>query len=502
LRAFSSNITTSGQGAGSDISRHSKLQFSKEKLTEFGELPCGQIPDALRYDRASSVTKLDNGIRVATEAYNNTSLVTLGFYWTFGSRHESPETSGICNFIQRLQFKGTESRTREQIQNELQVLGGKYNTVLERERVGLQITVAKDQVSQAVSLVSDMLLNTQYNAQQVEAEREVVRRSIIELSRDQMETTMENLYYTSYRDHHQGQPVRGIRENVGSIGQADIRQWVDSNCVGKNLVVVATGDVSHEQVSNEVTKNFGQLAQSSGTELANMDKPIYTPSMMFMRDDEMANLNVTMFFNAPTYTNEDYWAMRFMNVLMGEYREDLHTGANLNATDRQYSELHKMLGNLPDISIHKSFYEPSGDNALFGSYLHGNEVHGPQMLYVSQLVASEYGYQIGQAEIFRARSRYFNDLLNANSGNATNSEVANEAIHFGRVVPRSEKATRISNVAEQKHLQRVCSEWFWDKDITGAVWGPQHAIASLSSYNRNFRRSTLGWYGMNQFNTN
>lgn len=161
-----------------------------------------------------------------------------------------------------------------------------------------------------------------------------------------------------------------------------------------------------------------------------------------------------------------------------------------------------MLGNLPDISIHKSFYEPSGDNALFGSYLHGNEVHGPQMLYVSQLVASEYGYQMGQAEIFRARARYFNDLLNADSGNATNSEVANEAIHFGRVVPRSEKATRISNIAEQKHLQRVCSEWFWDKDITGAVWGPQHAIQSLSSYNRNFRRSTLGWYGMNQFNTN
>jgi hypothetical protein len=93
----------------------------------------------------------------------------------------------------------------------------------------------------------------------------------------------------------------------------------------------------------------------------------------------------------------------------------MHTGANLNAVDRQYSELHKMLGNLPDISIQKSFYLPSGDNAVFGSYLHGNEVHGPQMLYVSQVLTSEYAYQIGQHEIFRARARYFNDLLNADS---------------------------------------------------------------------------------------
>ena len=201
-------------------------------------------------------------------------IYRVGFYWTFGSRHETEQTSGICNFIQRLQFKGTENRTREQVENELQELGGKYNTILERERVGLQVTVSKDKVSQACGLVADMLLNTQYNAQQVEAEREVVGRSIIELQRDQMETTMESLYYTSYRDHQMGQPVRGVRENVSNVSQADIKHWVDSFCVGKNLVVVASGDVSHEQVTNEVTNNFGHIAQSSGTELANQERPV------------------------------------------------------------------------------------------------------------------------------------------------------------------------------------------------------------------------------------
>lgn len=90
-----------------------------------------------------------------------------------------------------------------------------------------------------------MLLNSEYNENQVEAEREGVLRSQVEVSRDQMETTLENLYYTSYRDHQMGQPSRGNRDNVNNVTAAQVRSWVDSHCVGKNLVVVATGDVEH-----------------------------------------------------------------------------------------------------------------------------------------------------------------------------------------------------------------------------------------------------------------
>lgn len=82
-------------------------------------------------------------------------------------------------------FKGTQKRTREQIENELQALGGNYSTDLERENVGIRITVNKDHVDRAIDLFSDLLQNSQYNAQQVEAEREVVSRSQVELQRDQ-----------------------------------------------------------------------------------------------------------------------------------------------------------------------------------------------------------------------------------------------------------------------------------------------------------------------------
>jgi len=83
----------------------------------------------------------------------------------------------------------------------------------------------------------------------------------------------------------------------------------------------------------------------------------------------------------------------------------------------------------------------------------------------------------------------------------TNNQIMNEIVHYGRRVPRSEMAVRISNVAEQSHMQRVASEWLWDRELTAAVWGPMHGLANMMHYNRSWKRSTLGWYGIAQFNS-
>lgn len=41
---------------------------------------------------------------------------------------------------------------------------------------------------------------------------------------------------------------------------------------------------------------------------------------MLMRDDEMANVNIGVFFQAPSYSDPDYFAMQLIQELQGEYR--------------------------------------------------------------------------------------------------------------------------------------------------------------------------------------
>lgn len=53
-----------------------------------------------------------------------------------------------------------------------------------------------------------------------------------------------------------------------------------------------------------------------------------------MRDDELANLNVGVFFEAPTWDHPDSLALIFFKNLVGDYRADRYTGAHLNSADR------------------------------------------------------------------------------------------------------------------------------------------------------------------------
>lgn len=489
----------SAQNKSTGISRRDRLQFSKERLTDFGDLPVGEIPEALKWDRQTETSSLTNGVRVATQHWNG-DLATITVLVKAGSRNETIETSGTANFLTHLNLRGTSNRNRGQLESELAAIGGQITAKSCRETTQYTLTVFKDQVSKAVEILGDVLVNSTYDKNQVEAERESVYRSALDVQKDQLETTWEAVHYTSFRDHMLGQPKRGIRENIANITQDNIVDFHKANYVGPNVVVVGAGNVNHQQLVDLTQKALGNLPSQAG-EVKGADQPFYTPSLLYMRDDEMANVNIGVVYNAPSWTHEDHYAFRVFNEIIGEYNQSKHTGQHLNSSDRQYNTMHRHLGSLPDVTLQKSFYQPYSDTGIFGSYLHGNEVHSWQMLYISQLVASDWANYLNVVEVFRAKNKLYNELLQQETGAEVSTAIANELLYLNRAVPRSEVATRIANL-EQPHLTRVARHWLFDTEVSAVAWGPIHALMGLAHYNRPLRRSSLGWYGDSLYHIN
>ena len=63
-RACFSEVTKSSTRAPV---RRERLQFSKQRLVDFGELPHGEIPEALKAIRPTDIQRLSNEVRVGTE---------------------------------------------------------------------------------------------------------------------------------------------------------------------------------------------------------------------------------------------------------------------------------------------------------------------------------------------------------------------------------------------------------------------------------------------------
>lgn len=107
---------------------------------------------------------------------------------------------------------------------------------------------------------------------------------------------------------------------------------------------------------------------------------------------------------------------------------------------------------------------------------------------------TEYASYINPVEIFRAKNSIYNQL--AGEGNTADraQEMSSQIAYWGRVMPRSEYARRISHF-DAGLVNRSVSRWFWDKELSVVAWGPTHHIMNWSHYNRPIRRSSIGWYG-------
>jgi hypothetical protein len=58
--------------------------------------------------------------------------------------------------------------------------------------------------------------------------------------------------------------------------------------------------------------------------IRNQDKPIFTPALLFIRDDEMVNSNVGVFYDAPSWKHEDFYAFLLLQRIFGNYSIDRH----------------------------------------------------------------------------------------------------------------------------------------------------------------------------------
>lgn len=105
-----------------------------------------------------------------------------------------------------------------------------------------------------------------------------------------------------------------------------MRDYHTANYYGENIVVVATGDVNHDEIVDQVNSVFSSLPAKTDVPTSGSEKPIYIPALLFIRDDEMYNSNVGIFYDAPGVKHEDYYAFLLLKHLFGSYRIDDNSG--------------------------------------------------------------------------------------------------------------------------------------------------------------------------------
>jgi len=166
----------------------------------------------------------------------------------------------------------------------------------------------KENTAKSVEVLGDMLCNSIYDNYHLELEKETIWQELLATNQDLMETTMEHVYYNIFRDHQMGLPILGDIDNIYQITREMVTDFRETNYFGENMVIVGCGNVNHKELVELSEKYFSNMPRRSQKPIPNIDTPKFYSETLFMRDDEMMNANVGIFYPAPGWYDKHFFA--------------------------------------------------------------------------------------------------------------------------------------------------------------------------------------------------
>lgn len=234
-------------------------------------------------------TILSNGVRVTTEHIPYVRSVTIGFWFRTGSRDEDKERNGISHFIEHMLFKGTSSRSARQIAETIDAAGGQLNAFTSKEHTCYYVRVLDEHLDLAVEILSDMVLDSQFNPIEVEKEKAVILEEI-RMYEDSPDELVHDLFADAVLANHPlGKGILGQEETVSALDRTALLSYMSDHYTAGNLVVAAAGNVTHEQVVEAVQRHLDRL-QGNGTLLSSPVDPPKGRSVIRSKDTEQVHL--------------------------------------------------------------------------------------------------------------------------------------------------------------------------------------------------------------------
>ncbi len=204
-------------------------------------------------------TVLDNSIRLVTEQLPS-RLVSIGIWVDVGSRDEDAQNNGSAHFTEHMLFKGTRLRSAQQISKELDMLGGMSNAFTSTEHTCYYITVLDDRLHEAVDLLADIFLNSVFDPEEIEREKQVILQEIA-MVEDTPDDRVHELFSSLFwQGHGLANPVLGSAKVVTGLDHRSLTEYVRANYRPDRLVISAAGNVDHQTFVDLCQERFGQIS--------------------------------------------------------------------------------------------------------------------------------------------------------------------------------------------------------------------------------------------------
>jgi zinc protease len=297
--------------------------------------------------------KLDNGAILLIKSDSSSPVVSLNLWIEAGAIDEKKDERGMAHLIEHMIFKGTQNRGVGVISKEVEAAGGYLNAFTSFEHTCFYVVLPSDKIEKALEVEFDAYLNSVFDADELEKEKEVVFEEMRMRQDDPWSWSWELLFRILYQNNPYHWPVIGDMTVLKKVPREKLLNYYKKHYVPSNTVISIVGDVLPKKIIDWISRNF---------EAKTAAKP---PRRQFSFDDEPKKLQVyteagdvqqvylSLGYPSVSITHPDAAALEVLDSVLGEGH-----ASRLNLNIREKNQLADEVGT-------ESFFGKFGGAFLF-----------------------------------------------------------------------------------------------------------------------------------------
>ncbi|WP_159809029.1 M16 family metallopeptidase [Cellulomonas citrea] len=197
---------------------------------------------------------LPGGVRVLTEQVPGLRSASVGAWVGVGSRDEETGHHGSTHFLEHLLFKGTATRSAQDIAEAFDAVGGEANAATGKEHTCYYARVLDADLPMAVDVICDMVTSARLDVDELELERGVILEELAMNDDDPSDVVHEQFATAVLGQHPLARPIGGTPATIKGVPRQAVLEHYRMHYRPDTLVVTAAGGVDHDVLVDQVQR--------------------------------------------------------------------------------------------------------------------------------------------------------------------------------------------------------------------------------------------------------
>ena len=270
------------------------------------------------HSSGAQLCTLPNGLTIILLEDKSAPVVSVQAWCEAGSIHEDKWLgAGLSHVLEHMLFKGTSTRGKGRIDQEVQEAGGYMNAYTSFDRTVYYINTPSSGTHVAVDILCDIMQNASLPEDELISELDVIRREMDMNHDDPARRSGRGLFETAYLHSPYRYTVIGYPDVFNRISREDVFDYYRKMYTPSNQFFIVVGDIDVKKITDQISAAYKDSPFSPLPPAFIPPEPPQLAPRQRVEESSIELGHTHLSWHIPDIRHEDLPALETLSIILG-----------------------------------------------------------------------------------------------------------------------------------------------------------------------------------------